>query len=446
MWRTAQFLARLRPPAGRAKRSKAPSHRALSSLCALFAACSGIGACGAIAASRASAAGDLAGLQSDLAHQLEIAGPQSSAYLYDLTAKQVLFSERAGAMRPPASVEKLLTATTALDLLGPSARLPTTVLGAGYLAPGGVWVGNLYLRGGGDPTFGSAAFIRRHYGGRGASVSALAHQLTRVDGIRRVVGSIEGDESYLDSRRGEPSSGYGPDPFLEGTLSGLAFNRGAVGREHGRHAPAAYAAHQLWAALRAAHVEIRGASGAAAAPAGAIGLATVSSPTVGELTGLMLPPSDNFFAEMLIKDLGARFAGAGTTAAGASVVSRTIAALLGIHPRVLDGSGLSPADLVTAAQIGELMTQLQPTALGAVVRSDMAVAGRSGTLERRMRKTTAAGRCQGNTGTLIGVSNLVGYCQTVGGHLLAFALFTDGITVEAAHTLQDHMAITIASY
>jgi D-alanyl-D-alanine carboxypeptidase/D-alanyl-D-alanine-endopeptidase (penicillin-binding protein 4) len=172
----------------------------------------------------------------------------------------------------------------------------------------------------------------------------------------------------------------------------------------------------------------------------------VSSPTVGELTGLMLPPSDNFFAEMLIKDLGARFAGAGTTAAGASVVSRTIAALLGIHPRVLDGSGLSPADLVTAAQIGELMTQLQPTALGAVLRSDMAVAGRSGTLERRMRKTTAAGRCQGKTGTLIGVSNLVGYCQTVGGHLLAFALFTDGITVEAAHTLQDHMAITIASY
>jgi serine-type D-Ala-D-Ala carboxypeptidase/endopeptidase (penicillin-binding protein 4) len=446
MWRTAQFSARLRPPTGRAKRSRAPIHRALSSLCALLAACSCTGACGAIAPSPASAAGNLAGLQSDLAHQLEIAGPQSSAYVYDLTAKQVLFSERAGAMRPPASVEKLLTATTALQLLGPSARLRTTVLGAGHLAPGGVWVGNLYLRGGGDPTFGSGAFIRRHYGGRGGSVSALAHQLTRIDGIRRVVGSIDGDESYLDSRRGEPSSGYGPDPFLEGTLSGLAFNRGAVGSERGPHAPAAYAAHQLWAALKAAHVEIGGASGAAAAPVGAISLATVSSPTIGELTGLMLPPSDNFFAEMLVKDLGARFAGAGTTAAGASVVSRTITALLGIHPRVLDGSGLSPADLLSAAQIGELLTRLQPTPLGTLLRSDLAVAGRTGTLSRRMRKTTAAGRCQGKTGTLIGVSNLVGYCQAVGGHLLAFALFTDGVTVEAAHTVQDHMAITIASY
>jgi D-alanyl-D-alanine carboxypeptidase/D-alanyl-D-alanine-endopeptidase (penicillin-binding protein 4) len=366
--------------------------------------------------------------------------------VYDLTAKQLLFSDRAGAMRPPASVEKLLTATTVLRLMSPSARLSTTVLGAGHLAAGGVWVGNLYLRGGGDPTFGSGAFIRAHYGGRGAGVAALADQLTRVDGIRRVEGSIEGDESYLDSRRGEPSSGYAPDPFLEGTLSGLAFNRGAVGSEHGPHAPAAYAARQLWAALRAAHVKIRGASGAAAAPAGAIGLARVSSPTIGELTSLMLPPSDNFFAEMLIKDLGARFAGAGTTAAGAAVVSRTITALLGIHPRVLDGSGLSPADLLSAAQIGELLIQLQPTTLGAVLRSDLAVAGRTGTLSRRMRNTAAAARCQGKTGTLTAVSNLVGYCQAVGGHLLAFAIFTDGVSVEAAHAFQDHMAITIASY
>jgi D-alanyl-D-alanine carboxypeptidase/D-alanyl-D-alanine-endopeptidase (penicillin-binding protein 4) len=113
---------------------------------------------------------------------------------------------------------------------------------------------------------------------------------------------------------------------------------------------------------------------------------------------------------------------------------------------VLDGSGLSPADLLSAAQIGELLTQLQPTPLGVVLRSDLAVAGRTGTLSRRMRKTTAAGRCQGKTGTLTAVSNLVGYCQSVGGHLLAFALLTDGISVESAHTVQDHMAITIASY
>ena len=50
-----------------------------------------------------------------------------------------------------------------------------------------------------------------------------------------------------------------------------------------------------------------------------------------------------------------------------------------------------------------------------------------------MRHTSAAGRCQGKTGTLTGVSNLVGYCQSVGGHLLAFAFFNDGISTSSAH-------------
>src|SRR6476661_3956063 len=104
-------------------------------------------ALGATAPSAASAGGGLAELQADLAHQLKIAGTRSSAYVYDLTAKQALFSERATAMRPPASVQKLYTATAALTRFGPTARLPTTVLGSGQLNPGGVWAGDIYLRG-----------------------------------------------------------------------------------------------------------------------------------------------------------------------------------------------------------------------------------------------------------------------------------------------------------
>ena len=62
-----------------------------------------------------------------------------------------------------------------------------------------------------------------------------------------------------------------------------------------------------------------------------------------------------------------------------------------------------------------------------MLRGDLAVAGRTGTLAQRMRDTRAAGRCQGKTGTLTGVSNLAGYCQSADGHMLAFAFFTDGI-------------------
>ena len=395
----------------------------------------------------ASAASETAALQADLSHQLAIAGPASGGYVYDLTAQEALFSERAETLRPPASVEKLYTATTALELLGPTARLTTNVLGSGHLAAGGIWEGNLYLRGGGDPTFGSSAFIHAHYGGQGASVSTLVTQLVRTDGIHHITGSIEGDETYFDSLRGEPSSDFGPDPFLEGTLSGLAFNRGAVGSERGPHAPAAYAAHELLAALKSDGVTVGGSSGAAPTPASATTqLAQVQSPTVNGLLALTLPPSDNFFAETLVKDLGARFGGAGTTSAGASVVSQTIGKQFGFTPHVVDGSGLSESDRTSPYEVADLLVELAPTSIGAVLRGDLAVAGSTGTLSERMRDTGAAGRCQGKTGTLTGVSNLVGYCQARDGHLLAFAWFTDGIATSYAHTIQDHMTISVADY
>ncbi len=392
----------------------------------------------------ASADAGLAGLQADLRHELRLAGSSSGAYVYDLTSKETLFSERATTRRAPASVEKLYTATTALELMGPGARLTTTVLGTGHIAAGGVLEGNIYLRGGGDPTFGSTAFIRSHYGGQGTEVTALANDLVKGDGIHEITGSVLGDESYLDSLRGEPSSEYAPDPFLEGSLSGLAFNRGAQGALSGPHAPAAFAARQLWRALKNDGVKIAGHVGAAVTPSGTTQLAAVESPPLQTLLGLMLPPSDNFFAEMLAKDLGARYAGSGTTAAGAVIVRRTIAADFGLHPRVVDGSGLSREDETSPYEVGDLLAQIEPTPLGAVLRGDLAVAGRSGTLAERMRHTGAAGRCRAKTGTLTGVSNLAGYCENQNGQLLVFAFFTDGIETEAAHTIQDHMTITLA--
>jgi len=439
-------LAPLRRPSGSVPEALHSTCRR-QPLCGLrgpLAALLGILAAICVVPAAASAAG-LAALQSDLGHQMRIAGSRSSAYVYDLSTKQALFSERATTLRPPASVEKLYTATAALQRLGQSGHLSTTVLGAGQLSATGVWEGNIYLRGGGDPTFGSSSFVRSHYGGIGASLTTLVSQLVRVDHIHAITGSVYGDESDFDALRGEPSSRFSQDPFLEGTLSGLAFDRGASGAEKIAHAPAAYAARKLWATLKNVGVSIRGGSGAASAPAGAAQLAQVSSPTISQLLGLMLPPSDNFFAEMLVKDLGAAFGGAGTTAAGAGVVSQTISALLAIHPRIVDGSGLSESNRTSTYDVATLLSALQPTPLGAILRGSMAVAGHTGTLAHRMRNTGASGRCQGKTGTLTGYSNLVGYCQAANGHLLVFAFFNDGISTTLAHVIQDHMTITLAN-
>ncbi len=394
----------------------------------------------------ATAAGT-AELQQHMTHELDLAGTQSGAYVYDMTTGKPLFAERATQRHPPASVEKLYTAITALERIGPTARLETTVFGVGHLAQGGVWEGDLYLHGGGDPTFGSSAFIRSRYGGVGTSVSQLAAQL-KAQGIRRVTGRVYGDESYFDSLRGEPSSGYAWDPFLEGDLSALAFNRGETGRESNPptpHPPAAYAARQLRAALRHDGVAVAQGGGAATTPAGATKLTVALSPTIEQLLGLTLPPSDNFFAETLVKGLGARFGGAGTTAAGAKVVRETIAEL-GLHPTLVDGSGLSEEDKTSPYEVVTLLNEIAHTELGTILRGDLAVAGHTGTLAERMRGSAAEGRCEAKTGTLTGVSNLAGYCAAADGDELAFAFFNDGISTETAHTLQDNMAITLANY
>jgi D-alanyl-D-alanine carboxypeptidase/D-alanyl-D-alanine-endopeptidase (penicillin-binding protein 4) len=175
-------------------------------------------------------------------------------------------------------------------------------------------------------------------------------------------------------------------------------------------------------------------------------LALVQSPPLATLLGLMDRASDNFFAEMLVKDLGAFFAGAGSTPAGAKLVRTTMSRRLGIGPTVLDGSGLSHSDRTTPLAVASLLVALSGTQIGSILQADLAVSGRSGTLVRRMRGTAAAGRCQAKTGTLNGVSNLAGWCDSAGGHTLAFCFLMNGIGELTAHRLQDAMTVALARY
>lgn len=425
-------------PAVRASASSA-TRRAracgLASLCALATCLLAVAGAGAQTAQSV--------LSGRLAHELATAGSRSGAYVYDVTTGTPLFAKRATVQHPPASVEKLYTATTALELMGPGETLATTVLGTGHLGANGRWEGSLYLHGGGDPTFGTPLYVGLHYGGVGATVSRLALELRRA-GIHSVSGGVNGDESYFDSLRGDPYSGFAVDPELGGELSGLEFDRGETGSFHGAHAPAEYAAYELRGAMRAQGILVRGGR-AASAPAGASVVASVKSPTLSRLLGLTLPPSDNYFAETLLKDLGARYGGAGTTAAGAAVVRKTMTRFH-IHPYLIDGSGLSHSDHTSPIEVVTVLATLAHTPLGTTLRKDLAVAGRTGTLSERMRGTPASGRCQAKTGTLNGVSNLAGYCQSASGDVLAFAFFNDGIETTSAHTIQDSMAISLARY
>jgi D-alanyl-D-alanine carboxypeptidase/D-alanyl-D-alanine-endopeptidase (penicillin-binding protein 4) len=172
-------------------------------------------------------------------------------------------------------------------------------------------------------------------------------------------------------------------------------------------------------------------------------MASVPSPSIATLVSLTNSPSDNFFAEMLAKDLGARFGAGGTTAAGAAVIRAQMASRFNIHPRLNDGSGLSRSDRTTPT---EVVTLLRGMASDAQFTSSLAVAGETGTLQHEMRGTYAQGRCRGKTGTLHDVSNVVGYCRARDGHTLAFALMMNGVYPDYAHPIQNRMQVALARY
>nr|MBA3327557.1 D-alanyl-D-alanine carboxypeptidase/D-alanyl-D-alanine-endopeptidase [Solirubrobacterales bacterium] len=184
-------------------------------------------------------------------------------------------------------------------------------------------------------------------------------------------------------------------------------------------------------------------SEAGVAPSGARPVAQVSSLPVRTLIRLVNVPSNNFAAEMLLKGLGARLGGAGSTGGGAAVVRSTLDDF-GVRPRIADGSGLSRANLTTPRQVVRLLERMDGQDVGTSFRSSLATAGRTGTLRRRMRATPASGRCRGKTGTLRGVSALAGYCRTRGGRDVAFAILMNAVNPFGARGVQDRMAAAIA--
>jgi D-alanyl-D-alanine carboxypeptidase/D-alanyl-D-alanine-endopeptidase (penicillin-binding protein 4) len=385
-------------------------------------------------------------LRKALASGLAQLGSSDGALVVDLTTGQQLFSWEARTPRMPASVEKLYTTSTALLRLGPRATLTTTIFGSGSLDGRGRWRGTLYIKGGGDPTFGSASFDSYAYG-TGATIQRLVHNLRTVIPLKAFSGKIVGDESYFDSLRGTPPYGYQFSPDVEGSLSALAYNRGLInqGSAYVLH-PALYAASQLESALRAAGVGVaaKTAIRAGAVPAGVPKLATVHSPRMATLIQLTNTPSDNFFAEMLLKGIGARFGGAGTTAAGAAAVRAQIAASFGIHPTLEDGSGLSRNDSTSPSQV---VTLLADMAHNSDFVGSLAIAGETGTLSDEMQGTAAQGRCRGKTGTLHDAANLVGYCRARDGHNLAFAFLTNYVDDPSyAHAVEAKMAVAVARY
>jgi D-alanyl-D-alanine carboxypeptidase/D-alanyl-D-alanine-endopeptidase (penicillin-binding protein 4) len=321
--------------------------------------------------------------------------------------------------------------------MGPRAAITTTLLTTGTRRRG-VLHGDVYLRGAGNPAFGSDE--------GDTDMDLLAQQLRR-GGVRSVRGSVFGDGSLFDSRTGGPDSGWRTSIFI-GPLSALTFNRGKSPAVEGAFAPdpALAAARALRATFQKHAIRVSGGVGTGHAPSRARVVGAVASRPLERLVQHMMKWSDGFSAEILLKRLAAQDSGRrGSTALGAREVSR-FARRLGVRAHLRDGSGLCRKNTASPRDIVRLLDRLRKRPNFPAFFTSLPVAGLDGTLHDRMRSSPARNRCSAKTATLSDVSNLSGYCRTQQGHTLVFSFLMDNLEVASARRLQDRMVASLACY
>ena len=312
---------------------------------------------------------------------------------------EVLYAKNAHKLHHPASTMKIITAAAALAKLGPDFRFKTTLY-ADAIVNGHV-TGNVYLKGKADPVLQEGALREM--------VNAL-----RDAGVHSVSGGIVVDETYLDSVREGPGWMWDDKPL---GLSALAIRGGAVEDR------ALACGTVLKEMLQREGIVVNGEVSDGTVPLGAVVIATHLSPPLADILKLMNKPSDNAIAELIFKTLGAEVKGGpGTWQKGRQVIGEFLEEI-GAAFRVVDGSGLSRYNLVTAELLVNLLVfvyndfELMPDYV-----ASLPIAGVDGTLKNRMKGVRAERVLRAKTGTLSGVSALAGYTVTANGEVLAFSI------------------------
>jgi serine-type D-Ala-D-Ala carboxypeptidase/endopeptidase (penicillin-binding protein 4) len=353
----------------------------------------------------------------------------------------------------PASNQKLLTATTALEVLGPNRRLVTDAAATSPVV-NGTLSGDLFLIGGGDPLLVTPGYqqLRQRtprYGNTPVTPLADLANAIVAAGVHHISGAIVADDSRYDSLRYLPD--WKPSYIRDGEigpLGALTVDGGFIDprRPIAAPDPAALTAQRLQELLATAGVTVDGGARHGTAPTGARSVAHVSSPTVGTLVDEMLTASDNYTAELLTREIGFVGAHAGTTAAGIDTIMRTVRRLgvptagFALH----DGSGLAPSDRVTCDALAHVLSLMRAKPFDDIDRG-LPIAGRTGTLAERFVGDPLAGVLRAKTGEIEGAVGLSGVLDD--GQHLHFAFLANGpFSTDGGRVLQADVAHIVASY
>lgn len=357
---------------------------------------------------------------------------QLQAEVRDAATGTVLFDRSANVAARAASVQKLLTAAAALQVLGPNYTAITRVY-QDQLDPG-----VLYFVGGGDVTLSRLTGSKQSVYKNAPKLEVLAASaLRKLSGqpITRIVT----DSTLYGGASGEYLGVWDKRGLTEGYMSYVS----ALQVDGDRDNPIALASKRSTDPVKRAGDWFKRALGPTAAgakvekgeaPANAVEIAQISSRPISEWISYMLQVSDNTLAEALgrLISLNQRFDGSSATLTNAfrSALATTGLDFTGV--KIEDGSGLSRYNQVSPKLVNDLLTLVAKNEANlGQIRAGLPVAGSPGSLSDRFAELT--GKVTAKTGWIRSGYTMAGFLKAADESELIFTAYNLSESVNASN-------------
>lgn len=347
--------------------------------------------------------------------------------IYNPLTQDTIFFKNHQLSMIPASITKLFTTSTSLNIMGGDHKLSTKFFTEDYDLKDGIINGSIFIKGFGNPLFTDS------------DLNDLINILNQI-GIKEITGDIVGDDTFFDNI-------YTRDDWIENEnanvklppISALVLDRNQTTarrkiRRRYRYVtetvkdPPLFIATKLKEKLKLSDITFIGKSKKGVTPDNPKLISEKSIP-LNELIAHINKHSDNFLAECLFKTLGAEASGfQGNSFYSQQAILKFLKEnnVYSTGTEIVDGSGISRFDQVTPAAITGVLEKMYFDLNNFEdFYNSLSIAGVDGTLSRRMVGTSAENRFRGKTGTLNGVSGIAGYLEAANGEDLVITILLE---------------------